>query len=159
MLLQLKNIEKKYPLPSKKQFLTVLSKINLSVKSGDTIAIVGPSGSGKTTLLNIIGSLDKPTEGSVLFNNRDLTDLKDQELTSFRNQEIGFIFQLHHLLPQCTVLENVLIPTLPLEIKDHSKQTGCRTAGESRIGESSGLLPCTAFRRRIAAGSSSQSFD
>ena len=73
---------------------------------------MGPSGSGKTTLLQIIGTLDRPTSGEVLFNGNDLAALSDTELARIRNQEIGFIFQLHHLLPQCTVLENVLVPTL-----------------------------------------------
>lgn len=73
---------------------------------------MGPSGSGKSTLLNIMGALDRPTSGRVLLSGRDLASLDDRDLAKIRNQEIGFIFQLHHLLPQCTVLENVLIPTL-----------------------------------------------
>jgi ABC-type lipoprotein export system ATPase subunit len=90
----------------------VLKDITLAVGEGESVAIVGPSGSGKSTLLNIIGALDRPTDGQVRIRGRDLADLNDRELAIVRNRELGFIFQLHHLLPQCTVFENVLIPTL-----------------------------------------------
>ena len=113
MLLELNHIEKKYPLPSGKGEITVLKDISLKVSRGESIAVVGPSGSGKSTLLNIIGSLDKPTSGSVSFAGMNTADLNDVEISKIRNLEIGFVFQLHHLLPQCTVLENVLIPTIP----------------------------------------------
>jgi len=113
MLLELKHIEKKFTLPSGKGEITVLKDISLNVAEGETIAVVGPSGSGKTTLLNIIGSLDKPTSGQVNFAGKNLAGLDDAELSKTRNLDIGFVFQLHHLLPQCTVLENVLIPTIP----------------------------------------------
>jgi ABC-type lipoprotein export system ATPase subunit len=83
------------------------------LNQGETLAILGPSGSGKSTLLNIIGALDKPDTGEIIFNGNMLNDYSEKQLSSFRNQEIGFIFQSHHLLPQCTVLENVLIPILP----------------------------------------------
>src|SRR5205814_8032829 len=79
---------------------------------GESAAIVGPSGSGKSTLLNIIGTLDRPSSGQVLLDGRELNQLDDIQLAVVRNREIGFIFQSHHLLPQCTVLENVLVPTL-----------------------------------------------
>ena len=92
--------------------VNVLKGVSLKVAAGEALVIVGPSGSGKSTLLNIIGALDHPTSGRVLFEGRDLAGLNDKELSRLRNQEIGFVFQLHHLLPQCTVLENVLIPTL-----------------------------------------------
>ena len=90
----------------------VLSGVDLEIESGESLAIVGPSGSGKSTLLNIIGGLLPPTSGSVLFDGVDLTSLGRDELAAFRNQQIGYVFQSHHLLPQCTALENVLIPTL-----------------------------------------------
>lgn len=80
--------------------------------AGESVAIVGPSGSGKSTLLNIIGTLDHPTDGRVLLDGTDLSQLDDKKLAKIRNSQIGFIFQLHHLLPQCTVWENVLVPTL-----------------------------------------------
>jgi lipoprotein-releasing system ATP-binding protein len=113
MLLELKYIEKKFKTPSGKGEITVLKDISLNVTQGEAIAVVGPSGSGKTTLLNIIGSLDKPTSGQVNFAGKNLADLDDAELSKTRNLDMGFVFQLHHLLPQCTVLENVLIPTIP----------------------------------------------
>lgn len=92
--------------------LSVLRGINLKIDAGQSLVIVGPSGCGKSTLLNIIGGLDHPTSGQVLFDGQDLATVDDRELARIRNRDIGFVFQLHHLLPQCTVLENVLIPTL-----------------------------------------------
>jgi len=115
MLLELNNITKTFDLPSKNETMTVLDSVSLNVDSGETVSITGPSGSGKSTLLNIIGSLDRPTSGSVLFSGQDISALSESGQAKIRNQEIGFIFQLHHLLPQCTVLENVLIPTIPLQ--------------------------------------------
>ena len=112
MLLELKNITKTYQSPSGSETRTVLDNLSLHVKAGESIAIVGPSGSGKSTLLNIIGSLDRPTTGEVILDGQNLSELDDSKLATIRNKKIGFIFQLHHLLPQCTVLENVLIPTL-----------------------------------------------
>jgi len=117
MLLELKNISKKYEIPSGEGHTTVLRDISLQIIQGESVAVVGPSGSGKSTLLNIIGALDKPTSGVVTFAGKDLADLDDSELSRIRNREIGFVFQLHHLLPQCTVFENVLIPTIPLALK------------------------------------------
>ena len=111
-MLELINVAKSYPSPGSAGGVCVLRDITLRVADGQSIVIVGPSGSGKSTLLNIIGALDRPTSGKVLFNGRDLTTLDDVELARIRNREIGFVFQLHHLLPQCTVLENVLVPTL-----------------------------------------------
>jgi lipoprotein-releasing system ATP-binding protein len=92
--------------------LPVLRDVNFQLTAGEAIAIVGPSGSGKSTLLNIIGTLDRPDRGSVRLDDRDLTTLSERELAAVRARKIGFVFQLHHLLPQCTVLENVLVPTL-----------------------------------------------
>jgi len=111
-MLELIHVAKKYESPGDKQGLSVLKDITLKVEPGRSLVIVGPSGSGKSTLLNIIGALDRPTGGKVLFDGRDLAGLGETELARIRNKEIGFIFQLHHLLPQCTVLENVLVPTL-----------------------------------------------
>ncbi len=96
--------------PSRK----VLDHINLKVKKGEQFAIVGSSGCGKSTLLNLIGTLDSPSEGSISINGRAITGLPENDLAALRSQEIGFIFQLHHLLPQCSALENVLVPTLAL---------------------------------------------
>lgn len=94
------------------QPLHILGGVDLELTAGESLAIIGPSGSGKSTLLNIIGTLDRPSEGQVWLNGRDVTKLDDLALAEVRNREIGFIFQAHHLLPQCSVLENVLVPTL-----------------------------------------------
>jgi ABC-type lipoprotein export system ATPase subunit len=126
MLLELKNIEKKFEIPSGKGQITVLKDITLQVARGESIAVVGPSGSGKSTLLNIIGALDKPTSGLVTFAGKNLADLDDSELSKIRNKDIGFVFQLHHLLPQCTALENVLIPTIPLGARKESEEARSR---------------------------------
>lgn len=123
MLLELKNISKSFDTPSGVNSLTILDNLSFRVDEGESVSIVGPSGSGKSTLLNIIGTLDKPTSGEVLFNGHDLLNCDQNTLTEIRNKEIGFIFQLHHLLPQCTVIENVLIPTLAEKIKsDNGEQ-------------------------------------
>lgn len=92
--------------------IEVLSAVDFAVSAGETVAVVGPSGSGKSTLLNILGGLLPPTSGTVSFDGSDLAAMSADELAVFRNREIGFVFQAHHLLPQCTALENVLIPTL-----------------------------------------------
>src|SRR5205823_5198899 len=85
---------------------------SLEIARGESLGIIGPSGSGKSTLLNMMGTLDHPSSGQVLLDGRDLSHLDEDELAKVRNEQIGFIFQAHHLLPQCTVLENVLVPTL-----------------------------------------------
>lgn len=109
-ILKLTDIRKSYPSQEGGPSTDILKKINLQVNKGEAIAIMGPSGSGKSTLLNIIGTLDHPSSGKVDFNGRELSNISDNESASLRNKELGFIFQLHHLLPQYTVLENVLIP-------------------------------------------------
>jgi ABC-type lipoprotein export system ATPase subunit len=111
-MLELIHVSKSYGGVAGSGRVSVLEDINLSVRKGESVSVVGPSGSGKSTLLNLIGALDRPDEGKVLFDERDLSNLDDDQLARIRNREIGFVFQLHHLLPQCTVLENVLIPTL-----------------------------------------------
>ncbi len=113
MLLQLKNITKGYGEPGTRSYREVLKGLELEVGEGDKIAIVGPSGSGKTTLLNLMGTLDQPEEGSILFDGQDITGYSKKELATFRNQHLGFIFQQHHLMPQLTLMENVLLPLLP----------------------------------------------
>jgi lipoprotein-releasing system ATP-binding protein len=92
--------------------LQVLKGINLHVDKGEIVSIVGPSGAGKTTLLQIIGTLDKPSGGKVLLNGVDVTTMKDRELSKFRNQHLGFVFQFHQLLPEFTAFENVMIPAM-----------------------------------------------
>ncbi|MFQ6056593.1 MAG: ABC transporter ATP-binding protein, partial [Methanosarcinales archaeon] len=90
--------------------IEVLKNINLKIKKGEFVAIVGPSGSGKSTLMNMIGILDTPTSGEVLINGVKVTSLKEKEKAEIRNQELGFVFQYHHLLPEFTAMENVMIP-------------------------------------------------
>jgi len=90
----------------------ILDSVNFEIEKGDTAAILSPSGSGKTTFLNIAGTLDQADSGAVFFNNQNIGLMSEKERSLFRNKHIGFIFQMHYLLPQCTVLENVLIPTL-----------------------------------------------
>ncbi|MBA4386890.1 MAG: hypothetical protein C0404_02850 [Verrucomicrobia bacterium] len=112
-MIRLEQLGKRYDVPDDGGGMDVLRNISISIEDGDALAITGPSGSGKSTLLNIVGGLDRPTSGKVLFNGRDLAGMSDADISSVRNKEIGFVFQSHHLLPQCSVLENVLIPTLP----------------------------------------------
>ena len=92
--------------------LQVLNNIDLNISKGEIVSIVGPSGAGKTTLLQIMGTLDKPDSGSVIFDNNDVTKYNDRKLSDFRNKNIGFVFQFHQLLPEFTALENVMIPAL-----------------------------------------------
>jgi lipoprotein-releasing system ATP-binding protein len=108
--LQVRDLHKSYPTPAEP--LVVLKGVNLALESGDALAIVGPSGSGKSTLLNILGTLDQPTSGSVRLGEVNPFELSPNELAKFRSERIGFVFQEHHLLPQCTALENVLIAKL-----------------------------------------------
>ena len=111
-MLELIHVSKSYESPGREEGLCVLRDITLKLEKGDSLVIVGPSGSGKSTLLNIIGTLDRPTTGSVLLDGKDLAVPDEHELARIRSRQIGFVFQLHHLLPQCTALENVLVPTL-----------------------------------------------
>jgi lipoprotein-releasing system ATP-binding protein len=109
-VLEVRSLSKEYPAPAGP--LRVLSEVDLTLKTGDSVSIVGPSGSGKSTLLYILGALEPPTSGTVWLNGKNPYALDDRGLAAFRNLQVGFVFQDHHLLPQCTVLENVLIPTL-----------------------------------------------
>lgn len=111
-LLKLIDVSKRYAAVEGGEALAVLSGISLEMRHGESLAIVGPSGCGKSTLLNIIGTLDQPTSGQVFLDGEDVSRLTEEKLAALRNGKVGFIFQAHHLLPQCTVLENVLVPTL-----------------------------------------------
>ena len=109
-MLEATNISKEYPTPQGS--LPILEDVSLTLKRGDAVSIMGPSGSGKSTLLYILGALEPPTKGEVKLDEQNPFALKEKELAVYRNQKIGFIFQDHCLLPQCSVLENVLTPTL-----------------------------------------------
>ena len=109
-MLQVENVSKEYPTP--RGSLAIISNVSLSLNPGDAISIMGPSGSGKSTLLYIIGALEPPSQGTVTLEGQNPYQLSAKELAAFRNRQIGFIFQDHCLLPQCSVLENVLTPTL-----------------------------------------------
>lgn len=109
-MLEITNLTKDYSTP--RGPLSILSDISLSLSRGDAVSIVGPSGSGKSTLLYILGALEPPTSGTVTLDGRNPFDLNEPELAVLRNKQIGFIFQDHCLLPQCSVIENVLTPTL-----------------------------------------------
>lgn len=109
-MLKVENVSKEYPTP--RGPLKIVSDISLSLSRGDALSIMGPSGSGKSTLLYMIGALEPPTSGTVTLDGQNPFQLKEKELASFRNREIGFIFQDHCLLPQCSVIENVLTPTM-----------------------------------------------
>jgi len=109
-LLKVENVSKEYPTPSGP--LRIVSGVSLSLSQGDALSIMGPSGSGKSTLLYMIGALEPPTSGTVTLDGQDPFQLKEKDLAKFRNKQIGFIFQDHCLLPQCSVIENVLTPTL-----------------------------------------------
>ena len=121
-LLKLTEVSRRYDSPDGVGSITVLDRISLEAKRGESLAIVGPSGSGKCTLLHIIGTLDRPTSGHVLLDGKDLNLLAERELAAVRNLQIGFVFQAHYLLPQCTVLENVLVPTLAPRVKLSERQ-------------------------------------
>jgi lipoprotein-releasing system ATP-binding protein len=109
-LLEVKNLSKEYRTP--RGALPILDDVNLTLRRGEAIAVMGPSGSGKSTLLYILGALDSPTAGTVTLDGRNPFELSERDLAAFRNKEVGFIFQDHCLLPQCSVIENVLAPTL-----------------------------------------------
>jgi lipoprotein-releasing system ATP-binding protein len=113
MSLTVTNLSKDYDTRSGP--LHVLSGVSFTLNPGQAVAVTGPSGSGKSTLLHILGTLDRPTAGSVSLDGENPFALSDTGLSSFRNERVGFVFQDHHLLPQCTVLENVLIPSLVTE--------------------------------------------
>src|SRR5437879_4376526 len=125
----------------------VLKGVSLEIKRGEMAAIVGASGVGKTTLLHILGTLDRPTSGTVRFDGEDVFAKEDQALAEFRNKRIGFVFQFHHLLPEFTALENVMMPALIRRQQEAEAQAAAETVLkevglehrlEHRIGELSG---------------------
>jgi lipoprotein-releasing system ATP-binding protein len=148
MLLELKDIHKSYFKGDGQVTRKVLDGLDLSMEAGDCISIVGPSGSGKTTLLNLISALDKPDTGMIKIDQQDLLLLKGHQLDQYRNQSIGIVFQLHHLMPQLTLFENVMLPTMGSSSKeidqaisraeDHLKKLDIWEQRSQKPGELSG---------------------
>jgi lipoprotein-releasing system ATP-binding protein len=120
MQITVTNLHKTYQKSLDAASREVLKGLEIKVEAGEKVAIMGPSGSGKTTLLNLLGTLDFYDEGHILLGKSDLNDLSTNEILGLRNRKIGYVFQFHHLLPQCTLWENVLLPTLPHK-RDKSK--------------------------------------
>lgn len=112
VLAELQNISKTYQQPGSGIRNLILDNVSLSILENETIAIVGPSGSGKSTLLNLIGTLDRPTSGKIILDGKDTGEMDDKAVADIRNRFIGHVFQLHYLLPQLTLIENVLLPIL-----------------------------------------------
>lgn len=122
-MLKVDNVSKEYPAPN--GALKIVADVSLSLARGDAVSIMGPSGSGKSTLLYMIGALEPPTSGTVTLDGQNPYELKEKDLAEFRNKQIGLIFQDHCLLPQCSVLENVLTPTL-VSVADGSSEERAR---------------------------------
>ena len=151
-ILELRDVTKSYGDAETTQ-THVLKGITMNVTAGDSLAIIGPSGSGKSTLLNIIGTLDRPSSGSVIINGKDISELDDATVSRLRNAQIGFVFQLHHLLPQCTALENVLVPTLihhaGEQAAEHARKLMDRVGLSHRLNHRPGQLS-GGERQRVA---------
>ncbi len=145
MLLKLDKVDKQFITPGGTE-QEVLRQVSLAVDTGEAIAVIGPSGSGKSTLLNIMGALDQPTSGTVQLAGQDFSSLSDKGLAAIRNRDIGFVFQRHHLLPQCTLLENTLLPALAAgeannnQVKDHASRLLERVGIGSRMSHRPGQL-------------------
>jgi ABC-type lipoprotein export system ATPase subunit len=129
MICELRDVVKTYPSPGGAGRLVILDGISLSLDKGESAAIVGPSGSGKTTLLHIAAGLDLPDSGRVAIDGGDISKMGEKELAVVRNRKVGIVFQRHCLLPQCTLLENVLIPTLPYLSKPEKTAARQRAIG------------------------------
>ena len=151
-MLELIEINKTYSTAA--ESVCVLDDVNLTIEPGQSVSFTGPSGSGKTTLLNLIGGLDKPSSGKVLVNRTSLASLREGELAQLRNTQIGFVFQLHYLLPQCTVLENVLLPTLARKQSDIEKTQSHKHA--LKLLEKVGLQKYTNLRPGQLSGGQRQ---
>ncbi len=136
-MLNVTNLSKEYPTP--RGALAVLSDVSFSLATGDAAAIMGPSGSGKSSLLYVLGALEPPTSGTITLDGHDPFQLPAAQLAAFRNESVGFVFQDHCLLPQCTVLENVLIPTLVA--RRDANNGGRDTERARRLVEQVGLGP------------------
>jgi len=143
-MLEVRQVSKSYATP--RGPLEILSNVSLSLARGDAAAITGPSGSGKSTLLYILGALEPPTSGAITLDGRNPFELAERELAAFRNKQVGFVFQDHCLLPQCSVIENVLVPTLVADSRNGAEararqlleQVGLKERMDHRPGELSG---------------------
>jgi lipoprotein-releasing system ATP-binding protein len=146
------DLRKEYPTPTTP--LVVLRGVNLKLSPGERLAVVGPSGSGKSTLLNILGTLDTPSGGSVRVGETDPFALDAKALAAFRSRSIGFVFQDHHLLPQCTALENVLLPRLALgKTTEDDRRRAVELLGQVGLGDRVTHLPAELSggeRQRVA---------
>lgn len=132
-MLEVTNLSKDYATP--RGPIPVLAGISLSLSRGEATAIMGPSGSGKSTLLHILGALDTPSSGSMTLDGDNPFELEEKALAQFRNQKIGFVFQDHCLLPQCSVLENVLVPTLVSQSANHHTERARELIDQVGLGE------------------------
>lgn len=139
VLLDVREVTKSYA--ASPVALEVLKGVNLRLRRGESVAVVGPSGCGKSTLLNLIGALDTPSSGSIWFEGRALGGLNHRELARFRNASVGFVFQFHHLLPQCTALENVLVPALVNSGARDRKARALELLERVGLGERAGYRP------------------
>ncbi len=145
-MIQTRDLNKSFRGPAGE--IHVLKGIDITVSEGEMVAVMGASGVGKSTLLHILGTLDRPTSGEILYDGINVASLSDQELTRFRNRKIGFVFQFHHLLPEFTALENVMMPALisgpPMSLKARDKaaelleELGLGNRADHRPGELSG---------------------
>lgn len=155
-LIELRNVSKAYLDPGSGETVPVLRGVSLAIEPGESVAIVGPSGCGKSTLLNILGTLDEPDEGEVIFDGESIRGANAARISMLRSEKIGFIFQLHHLLPQCTVLENVLLPTLAVGIKpdpEASRSRGMKLLKAVGLDHRAGYKPAQLSggeRQRVA---------
>ena len=161
-LVKLVKVSKRYGSPESATSVRVLEDVSLEIQNGETVAIVGPSGSGKSTLLHIIGTLDQATSGQVFLEGLEIGGLDEAAIAATRNRRLGFVFQFHYLLPQCTVLENVLVPTLAgkgdkqapgrapaLPAEERARQLLDRVGLSGRLGHRPGQLS-GGERQRVA---------
>jgi len=149
LLLELTNVSKRFDAPGSASSIPVLEGVSLEVSRGESLAIIGPSGSGKSTLLHIIGTLDRPTAGDVTLDGQDINRLDEKSIAAVRSLQIGFVFQSHYLLPQCTVLENVLVPALAVRGGGDSSP-GAQKGSEPPAGRATRLLSRVGLAARLA---------
>src|SRR5271163_4257233 len=148
MLIEATNIQKIYPGP-----LQVLKGVDLAIDAGEVVAIVGPSGAGKSTLLHILGGLDVPKEGQVIFNGQNLYGVSDMKRAQVRNSDMGFVFQSYHLLPELTALENVILPAM---IKENSRKTSVIEFAGLKLLEQLGMEARASHRPNQLSGGEQQ---